>query len=93
MTVYVDHMRAPHRGMVMCHMVADTDEQLHAMADRLGLARRWHQKAGTPHSHYDIDWETRAKAMQFGAEEIGRRDLVMLIRRKRAEMTDDIVSR
>ncbi len=54
MTVYVDDMRAPYGRMVMCHMLADTDDELHAMADHIGVARRWHQKAGTPHSHYDI---------------------------------------
>lgn len=85
MAVYVDTMRAPFRGRLMCHMVADTDDELHALADRLGLARRWHQKAGTPHSHYDIDWDTRARALALGARVIGRRELVMLIRRKRAQ--------
>jgi len=86
MAVYVDNMRAPYRGMVMCHMVADTDDELHAMANRLGIDRRRHQKPGTPHSHYDISWETRAKALRLGARDIGRRELVMLIRRKRAAM-------
>lgn len=86
MAVYVDNMRAPFRGMVMCHMVADTDDELHAMADRLGLSRRSHQKPGTPHSHYDINMETRARALRLGALEIGRRALVMLIRGKRSRM-------
>lgn len=90
MAVYVDNMRAPFRGMLMCHMVADTDDQLHAMADRLGLPRRSHQKPGTAHSHYDINMEMRAAAVTLGAQEIGRRELVMLIRRKRAEMGDAI---
>lgn len=86
MAVYVDNMRAPFRGMVMCHMVADTDDELHTMADQLGMPRRSHQKPGTPHSHYDITMEKRAKAVKLGAREIGRRELVMLIRRKRAEL-------
>lgn len=86
MAVYVDNMRAPYRGMVMCHMVADTEGELHAMAARLGLAPRWHQKGGTPHSHYDISWEVRAQAVALGAREIGRRELGLLIRRKRAAM-------
>ncbi|MEK8033146.1 DUF4031 domain-containing protein [Ideonella sp. DXS29W] len=86
MAVYVDNMRAPFRGRLMCHMVADTDDELHEMADRLGLPRRSHQKPGTPHSHYDITVEARAVALQLGALDIGRRQLVMLIRRKRAAM-------
>jgi len=89
MAVYVDNMRAPFRGMVMCHMVADTDDELHAMANRLGIDHRRHQKPGTPHSHYDINMPMRALAVQLGAREIGRRELVMLIRRKRAQMSTE----
>lgn len=54
MSVYVDDMTAGYGRMVMCHMLADTDHELHAMADKIGVAQRWHQRAGTPYSHYDI---------------------------------------
>lgn len=84
MTVYVDDMRAEYRRMVMCHMLADSDEELHAMAQRIGLARRWHQKAGTVHSHYDICSSKRAQAVRAGAVEIGRREVARLIQGKRA---------
>lgn len=84
MAVYVDDMRARYGRMVMCHMLADTDDELHAMADRIGIARRWHQKAGTPHSHYDICRSKRAKAVAAGALEIGRQQLAELLQRKRA---------
>ncbi|SDR47359.1 DUF4031 domain-containing protein [Paraburkholderia tuberum] len=84
MTVYVDDMRANFGRMVMCHMVADTDEELHAMAARIGVARKWHQKPGTSHSHYDICLSKRAHAVNFGAIEIDRRGLADLIQRKRA---------
>ena len=84
MAVYVDDMAAPFGRMVMFHMVADTDDELHAMADRIGVARRWHQKPGTPHSHYDICKAKRSQAVAHGAVEIDRAGLVAVIKRKRA---------
>lgn len=83
MSVYVDNMRAPYGRMIMCHMVADTDEELHAMAEKIGVARKWHQKAGTVHSHYDIALSKRALAVENGAKEITMRELALLIRAKR----------
>ncbi|WP_294636583.1 DUF4031 domain-containing protein [uncultured Aquabacterium sp.] len=84
MGVYVDDMQASYGRMVMCHMVADTDEELHAMADAIGVSRKWHQKGGTPHSHYDICRSKRAQAVRLGAIEIGKAKLVEIIRGKRA---------
>lgn len=86
MSVYVDNMRAKYGRMVMCHMLADTDDELHAMADKIGVARRWHQKAGTPHSHYDICLSKRAVAVRLGAQEVDRAGVASIIRTKRAVM-------
>jgi hypothetical protein len=84
MTVYVDDMRATYGRMVMCHMIADSDDELHVMADRIGVARRWHQKppkAST--SHYDIALSKRALAVSFGAVEITWKQLGCMARRRR----------
>lgn len=82
MTVYVDSMRARYGRMVMCHMLADTIDELHEMADRIGVHRKWFQKrASTP--HYDICLSKRALAVEYGAIEVGRRQLVSVIRRLR----------
>lgn len=77
-------MRAPYGRMIMCHLLADTDDELHAMAAKIGVARRWHQKAGTPHSHYDICLSKRAKAVKLGAVEIDRAGVANIIKTKRA---------
>lgn len=83
MTVYVDTMKAPFRGMKMCHMVADTTEELLAMADEIGVQRKWIQKAGTPHEHFDIAQSKRKLAVAAGAVEVSRMDLGRILRAKR----------
>lgn len=91
MTVYVDDMRAPFGRMIMCHMEADTLEELHAMADRIGVARRWFQGPHNGHSrfpHYDIALSKRALAVQYGAKEVTQRELVLIMRAKEAPMPD-----
>jgi hypothetical protein len=88
MSVFVDDMQMPFRGMLMCHMIADTTEELHRMAESIGLRRRWVQNAGTPSEHYDISLESRAKAIELGAIAVTRRDLVTRIREKRAAVSD-----
>lgn len=61
----VAFIRATFGRMVMCHMIADTAAELHAMADRIGVARRWY-----PGNHYDIALSKRALAVAAGAVEI-----------------------
>lgn len=83
MTVYVDRERNPFRGMVMCHMLADTAVELHDMADRIGMHRRWFQPRSFP--HYDLSEPRRAMAVQLGAVEVDRRGIVGVMRRLRAD--------
>lgn len=51
------------------HMQADTLEELHAFAARLGLRRSWFQsKPGRPdHDHYDLTRGKREQAVRLGA--------------------------
>lgn len=82
MAVYVDDMRAPYGRMLMCHMVADSTAELIAMADRIGVQRRWLQHRGTPKEHFDIALSKRALAVKAGAIEITRQQLGERLRRK-----------
>lgn len=75
MAVYVDDMKAPYRGMLMCHMSADTTAELLAMADRIKVARKWIQAGGTHREHFDICQAKRALAVSFGAEEVTQREM------------------
>lgn len=73
MAVYVDQPIFPFGRMMMCHMWADSLDELHAMADRLGLRRSWFQQPPKASwEHYDVSKGVRAKAITLGAIETDR---------------------
>ena len=75
MPVYVDDARIRWRGRTWSHLVADTPEELHHAAERLGLRREWAQDKGRT-LHYDLPEEYRVRAIQLGvAEPISWREL------------------
>lgn len=86
MSVYVDNAMIPFGRMKMCHMVANSLEELHGMAEKLGLRRWFQEEASFP--HYDICLSKRAHAIALGAKPITRQQLVELIRRARKENKD-----
>lgn len=70
MNVYVDSAIHTLRGRRMCHMFSPDLTELHAMADRIGMQRRWFQDPSImPVSwpHYDIDEVHRSLAINLGA--------------------------
>lgn len=85
MTVYVDDMRAKYGRMLMCHMIADTDEELHAMAALIGVARRWWQAPPKHDSHYEIALRKRAAAVAASAIEITWRQCGPMAMRRRVK--------
>lgn len=85
MSVYVDRACNVYGRMIMCHMIADTPLELHAMADKIGVARRWYQvPPKASFWHYDIAKSKRELAVKLGAVEVDRIGLVTVIRRIRA---------
>ena len=97
MTVYVDNMTAPlkpahrpGRTYTMCHMIADTSEELLAMADKIGVSRKWLQEPGTAGEHFDIAKSKRARAVRCGARQITMRQLgcMVLVRRVTGRLPD-----
>ena len=51
------------------HMQADTLDELHAMAEQIGLRRSWFQsRRGRPENdHYDLTRQKREQAFNLGA--------------------------
>lgn len=93
MTVYVDDMYKSPMGkfgrgllkMKMSHMIATSDDELHAMADRIGVSRKWFQG-----DHYDICMAKRDAAIAAGAVPITLRQCSCMdaLRRRGQEMGD-----
>ncbi len=79
MSVYVDPIRqydpkmikgpqTQRNGINWCHLFADTVEELHQFANRLGLRRSWFQDKS--HPHYDLTPNKQLQALRAGAEPI-----------------------
>ena len=84
MTVYVDDAIWVWKDRKWCHLMADSEAELHRFAHRLGLQLSSYQgppKTSAP--HYDITGFERDRAIRLGAIPVGRREIVEHFRRVR----------
>jgi len=77
-SVYVDNARIPFGRMLMCHMLADTESELHEMARAIGVARRHYQG-----DHYDVCLSKQREAIKRGARLVGSREIATVRKRLR----------
>lgn len=84
MSVYVDGADAPFGRMFMCHMIADSTDELLEMADRIGIQRKWIQDAGERREHFDVCKSKRLVAIRCGAIPVTSRELVERLRERSA---------
>jgi Protein of unknown function (DUF4031) len=68
-----------------CHLLADTRDELHAMADQLGIPRRFFQDHPW-RWHHDLPAQLRPQAVALGAREISMHEVGALLARRRAEV-------
>ena len=81
MSVYVDPtISYPGKGP-WCHMAADSLDELHEMASKIGLKREWFQ-ARARFPHYDLRPSKRYLAIRNGAVEISAFDLLRKLKEK-----------
>lgn len=86
MSVYVDDVRFQLGRMVMCHMWADSLDELLAMADRIGLRRSWlQQPPAAKWTHFDVSLGKKAEAIRLGAIATDRYGAVEFIARQRGD--------
>lgn len=71
--------------MKMCHMIADSTDELLAMADTVGIKRKWLQHDGTYREHFDICLAKRKLAISAGAKEVDMRTIGKIIRERKSE--------
>ncbi len=85
MSVYVDKImptitNANWRYPKSCHLVADSLDELHEFAARLGMKRSWFQDKNGNLPHYDLTVNKRKQAVRLGAVEIDQREFVEKMR-------------
>lgn len=61
-----------------CHLFADTQEELHTFAQKIGLKREWFQDHDLL-AHYDLTKSKRAQAVKAGAKEVDRKFLIQFM--------------
>ncbi|MFN3854507.1 MAG: DUF4031 domain-containing protein [Phreatobacter sp.] len=90
MAVYVDEPIWHWQGLRWCHLLADTEEELHRFAARLGVHRLVYQ--GPPKTtapHYDLTGFERRRAIALGATVASRQEIVAVFRRVRVARPAD----
>lgn len=74
-----------------CHLFADTLEELHEMASKLGLKRSWFQNSVNL-AHYDIVGSKRELAVKYGAKELTMREAVFKWKELRGGSNEEVQS-
>lgn len=83
MAVYVDALNDwGWKHGPSCHLIADSENELHVFALAIGMKREWFQPKTTP--HYDLSAGRRQKALDLGAIALDRSAFVDKLRSLRA---------
>ena len=89
MSCYVDTVRSyPDAGLrhtEFCHLLADTREELHRMADLVGMPRRFFQEHPW-RWHYDLPEPLRARAIEHGARPITMHEVGAILKQRKADL-------
>lgn len=78
--VYVDPAVWEFKGKFYCHLIADSLEELHEFAFRVGVKRCWFEYSKTGIPHYDLSEAKRTQALKAGAIEVGLKNMGIVMR-------------
>jgi len=84
MTIYVDNVKVKWAGHEWCHLVADSLDELHSFALKIGLKRKWFQSSAS-YPHYDVKLAVRVRAIQLGAVPGTRKQIIDCAKKLKAE--------
>jgi hypothetical protein len=87
MAVYVDDAIWHRHGRTWCHLLADSEDELHRFARAIGLHRMSYQgppKTSAP--HYDLTSYERRLAIRRGAVVCDRAAIVTIFRRLKVHL-------
>lgn len=68
--------------------LGDAVLELGAMADKVGVRRKWIQHPDTYEEHYDVSLSARAKAVAAGAEQITVREYAAFVNRRKGPLCE-----
>ena len=92
MSCYVDTVRSyPAAGLrftEFCHLLADERDELHDLAERIGMPRRFFQDHPW-RWHYDLPAHVRVEAVRLGAREVDLAFVGRMLRDRRLAVTGD----
>lgn len=81
--VYIDNFDETgikYGRMKMCHMIADTRQELLEMCDKIGVQRKWIQEYDKQREHFDISINKKKLAIKNGAKLIDMRELATIVK-------------
>lgn len=78
MAIYIGTKEYKYDRTIMSHMVADTLEELHEMAENCGIVRRHFQDGKRP--HYNVCKESKKLVINKGAILVNNKTIIELCR-------------
>jgi FMN phosphatase YigB (HAD superfamily) len=78
--VYIGTREYKYGRMSMSHMVADSLEELHEMANAIGINKKWFQdKVNKP--HYDVCKQKKLLAIKLGAKMVSEKEIIKILKK------------
>lgn len=83
--IFVDDAAIPYKGKLRYHLAADSLDELHEFAAKIGVKKCWyHNHRLVP--HYDVNETQRLTAIDNGAVPMGTKEIILRARGMNADI-------